>query len=593
MTVLLLLQVVVGGLDPALASILDTVSQDKNISVIAVMGQGLEIVEDEIEGLMKEERRDYVVRALRRFSEMTQGEVFRVLEGYDARSLWIANVVAFSAPRNVIIEIAQLSEVETVYPDRRRRWILTDVIGEQSRPCVADALSVPSDTAWGLKKIRAPLVWDMGYTGQGVVVAILDTGIDYNHPDLAGRMWNNPGEIPGNGVDDDGNGYVDDVMGYDFADNDSDPMDEGSNSNPFNPCHGTHVAGTVAGDGTEGTITGVAPGALLMACRVLSGVSGTISDILEAMGYAVANGAHVINMSIGFMDETGVAPERALMRTAAHATLLAGVIIAAAAGNGNPAGGHFQSPYNIASPGDSPSPWSRDGGQSAVVTSGATDSDDVRGNFSSFGPTAWNVLPFTDYPYPPGLLKPDVAAPGVVVLSTIKGGGYDDHLRFWGIPIAPWSGTSMSSPHTAGAFALMLSKNLELSPRELDSIIQLTSVELGPSGKDSLYGSGRIDVYEAVTSVIGIEEKEWAPISFEIFPNLITTTASIRFVLENPLSFSVRVYDILGRMVEMIKEGKVKEGNFVWSPENLPPGIYFVSLDVQRDRKTKKIVILR
>lgn len=424
MTVLLLLQVVFVGLDPALATILDTVSEDKNIPVIAVMEQRLEIAADEIEGLMKEERRDYVVRALRKFSEMTQGGVFRVLEGYDARSLWIANAVAFSAPKNVIIEIAQLSEVETVYPDRRRQWILTDVIGEHNSPCVVDALSVPSDTAWGLKKIRAPLVWDMGYTGQGVVVAILDTGIDYNHPDLAGRMWNNPGEIAGNRMDDDGNGYVDDVMGYDFADNDSDPMDEGSNSNPFNPCHGTHVAGTVAGDGTEGTITGVAPGALLMACRVLSGASGTISDILEAMGYAVANGAHVINMSIGFMDETGVAPERALMRTAAHATLLAGVIIAAAAGNGNPAGGHFQAPYNIACPGDSPSPWSRDGGQSAVVTSGATDSDDVRGNFSSFGPTAWNISPlYTDYPYPPGLLKPDVAAPGVVVLSTIKGGG--------------------------------------------------------------------------------------------------------------------------------------------------------------------------
>ncbi|HKC53466.1 MAG TPA: S8 family serine peptidase, partial [Burkholderiales bacterium] len=143
---------------------------------------------------------------------------------------------------------------------------------------------------WGLNNIGqtggkpdadvdAPEAWDV-QTGTDVVVAVIDTGVDYTHPDLAANIWTNPGEIPGNGIDDDGNGYVDDVHGYDFCNNDNDPKDDHG--------HGTHVAGTIAAVGNNGVgVTGVSWSARIMAVKFLcAGGSGTTSAAISAVLYA-------------------------------------------------------------------------------------------------------------------------------------------------------------------------------------------------------------------------------------------------------------------------------------------------------------------
>ena len=137
---------------------------------------------------------------------------------------------------------------------------------------------------WGLNEVNAPEVWNNGYTGEGVTVAIVDTGIDLDHPDLVSNLWVNPGEIAGNGIDDDGNGFIDDIHGYDFNGNDANPND-------FNG-HGTHVAGTVASASNSYGSTGVAYDASIMAVQVLSASgSGSMFDVAAGIIYAVDNGA--------------------------------------------------------------------------------------------------------------------------------------------------------------------------------------------------------------------------------------------------------------------------------------------------------------
>ena len=342
------------------------------------------------------------------------------------------------------------------------------------------------DTAWGVSRIGAPSCWSGGFSGQNIIVAVLDSGVRYTHHDLIANMWHNPGEIAGNGVDDDGNGYVDDYYGYDFYNGDSDPMDD--NASIY---HGTHCAGTVAGDGTSGTQTGVAPDAKIMAIKVMgSGGTGTASALVNGIQYAIENGASVLSLSLGWPN-----PDNSIknyMRPVMEDVLTAGVVAAVAAGNEGDDG--ISAPQCIDCPGDCPSPWARPGegiNRTGVVTVGATGYTESIASFSSFGPTSWNTGDYSDYTYPPGLMKPDICAPGVSITSTYGGGddGYSVN-----------SGTSMAAPHLAGALAVILSKNPALTPEELDSLVQTTALELGDAGKDSLYGSGRLRLYNALVA---------------------------------------------------------------------------------------------
>lgn len=313
----------------------------------------------------------------------------------------------------------------------------------------------------------------------------MDTGIWYQHTDLTHQIALNLAD-PWDGIDNDGNGYIDDYYGYNFNNHTRDPIDQHG--------HGTHTAGTCVGDGTAGTQTGVAPGAKIKALRVLdSGGSGQPSMVVEAIQYGVANGVDVFTASIGWY-QPDVATRQAY-RNACEAVRIAGICMLIAAGNER---GYANPPNLIRTPGDVPSPWinpdnTATGAVCGVTTIGATGyHNDNYAYFSSEGPVGWNTIsPWFDWgsPY---LLKPDVCAPGEDVNSTVMGGGYSGDT---------WSGTSMATPHVAGMMALMLSKNPTLLPADVDRILEQNALDRGPVGKDNDYGAGRIQAVQTMNAI--------------------------------------------------------------------------------------------
>ncbi|MHC4641510.1 MAG: S8 family serine peptidase [Planctomycetota bacterium] len=296
--------------------------------------------------------------------------------------------------------------------------------------------------------IDAPEAWDI-YTGSSeTIVAVVDSGVDYRHRDLDDNMWVNIEEIAGNGVDDDNNGYVDDIYGYDFRNNDSDPCDDRG--------HGTHCAGTIAAEGDNGMdIAGVCLNARIMALKFLgSGGTGSTSDAVIAFYYAVENGADVISNSWGG-GSYSYSLEQAI--DYAHSQ---GVIMVASAGNDNSTSPKLPAYYEH------------------VISVAATNSNDERATFSNYGDWV------------------DIAAPGVDILSlraenTSQGTPYDDYTRVG-------SGTSMACPHVAGACALLLSVNPQLTCDDVNDILMSTIDPIAPE----ICKSGRLNLVNAMLAVV-------------------------------------------------------------------------------------------
>ena len=279
---------------------------------------------------------------------------------------------------------------------------------------------------WGLAQIQADQAWDISRGDPSITIAVIDTGVDYDHPDLAANIWNNPGEVPGNEVDDDGNGYVDDDMGWDFVSvteggvpgedmgpPDRDPMDFQG--------HGTGCAGIVSAVTHNNTgIAGTTWNCKIMVLRAgykNAEGKGTLadSDSAAALHYAADNGAHVISMSWGG-DGSGT------LSSAINYAYDAGCILVAAAGNDGADSKQYPAAY------------------SGVIAVAASDQNDNRASFSNYG--SWV----------------DIAAPGANIHST----AFDDNY-------APWNGTSMATPFVTGAAGLMLSQNPTLAA---DTVIQ-------------------------------------------------------------------------------------------------------------------------
>ena len=275
--------------------------------------------------------------------------------------------------------------------------------------------------------IDAPEAWDASVGGEAVIVAVIDTGIDYAHADLAANMWRNPGEIPGNTIDDDGNGYVDDVYGYDFFNGDPDPKDDHD--------HGTHVAGTIGAVGNNGVgVAGVCWNVKLMALKFLSAAGeGYTDDAITCIQYAVANGARVLNGS------WGGGPYEQPLKDAIDAAGAAGVLFVAAAGND-------YSNDNDANPAY-PASYTSD----AIISVMSVTRTGEMSVFSNFGQQSV-----------------DVAAPGSGILSCKRGGGY-----------ISMNGTSMATPHVSGACALLWSINSGYSAQQIkDALISSADASL-------------------------------------------------------------------------------------------------------------------
>jgi subtilisin family serine protease len=430
---------------------------------------------DHIRQLPKEEKRQYVVNELKWFSQQSQQSIIDELDQFsrsgeasEVRSLWITNIINLYATPAVIGQLALNPAIERIDLDEERILIepvdFTEVANIQER-----------EITYNVSIMNVPEVWDLGFFGEDVVVGVLDTGVNYNHNDLAGNMWSHP-DFPNHG--------------WNFVNNNNDPMDFHS--------HGTHCAGTVAGNGASGSQTGMAPSAKIMALMVLGADGGgTEFGIWSGIQFGVEYGAHILSLSLGWQHAWN--PDRASWRNAMDNALAAGVINIVAAGNEGNQQAFFPVPGNVRTPGDIPAPWRHPeqadtGGRSAVVSVGASNQADNIAGFSSRGPVTWqNIPPYNDYPYNPGtgLIRPDVVAPGVDVKSL----RHNSNTGY-----TTMSGTSMATPAVAGVTALMISKNPGLTPEEISQLLEMTAVKLVPH-KNNTSGSGRVDALAAIHAV--------------------------------------------------------------------------------------------
>ena len=509
-----------------------------------IEGSALDALTAGLDG--REERRTRVVTTLRAHADVQQAEARTYLAEARAdgkaeriRVIWMGNVLSFRGTPDIIRAVAAINGVEEVRYDAPQTEA-ADAPAPTPGPALGP-VAAGTPLQQGLILINAEDAWNLGFEGQGVIVANIDTGVDHTHPDLQNNVWindpedlNDDGRLTGadiNGIDDDGNGYVDDVLGYDFGDDDENPADVHG--------HGTATGGQVCGDGSNGLRTGVAPQAKMMCLKAYdSGFGSGESRIWECMQYAVDNGAHVTTSSLSWKWAFSPKPNYAMWRTMSDVEAAAGVIHTNSIGNQG-GSGSYPIPYNVATPGNCPAPWLHPdqtlrGRTSSTIGCGNVDAfTDIITGSSGRGPSAWEdimsvhpeypyEMPFMyrDYPYETqpqmGLLKPDVSAPGSSSTSTTIGGGYGG-----------FGGTSSATPHTAGVVALMLSADPTLTPADLARILQLSSIEKGDPGKDIEYGAGRIDALRAVNGVLGNLAPTVSSLSASTFPMYAQTTFTI------------------------------------------------------------------
>ncbi|MEQ1747815.1 MAG: choice-of-anchor D domain-containing protein [Prosthecobacter sp.] len=296
--------------------------------------------------------------------------------------------------------------------------------------------------------IDAPEAWDISTGSREVLVGVIDTGVDRTHPDLAANMWRNPNEIVGNGVDDDGNGFVDDVNGWDFFSNDSNPMDENN--------HGTHCSGTIGGVGNNlNGVTGVCWQVSIVGIRFLGPSGGSTSDAIECVNYATSLGVDLTSNSWG-----GGGSSSLLQAAIADAGAAHQLFIAAA---GNDSSNTDLSPqYPAGYPLDN------------IISVASSTDRDARSSFSNYGATSV-----------------DLAAPGSSVYSTIIGGGYSS-----------FSGTSMATPHVSGAVALLKSIAPLMTPAEIKAQL-LDTVDALPAFATTTVSGGRLNVARLIEQSAG------------------------------------------------------------------------------------------
>jgi subtilisin family serine protease len=351
---------------------------------------------------------------------------------------------ALSGLNMALVETAQNSNLQEV----AKALSMDPAVAYVEPDYVRRGSILPDDPDWSqqyaLKKIQAPEAWERTKGSPEVIVAVIDTGIDYNHKDLQGNLWKNPGEVPGNQKDDDGNGYVDDVYGWDFHNDDNNPMDGNR--------HGTHVAGTIAAASNNGLqVAGVAWNAKLVALKFLSDRGwGSVSNAIDAVAYCTAMNFPISNNSWGG-GGSSKAMQEAIERAAQN-----GHLFCAAAGNSgtnNDRKPHYPSSYT------SPN----------ILSVAASDSADRLASFTCFGKTSV-----------------DLAAPGVSILNLVPNNR-----------VAKLSGTSMATPHVAGAAALVLSLNPNARFAELKQAL-MHSVDPIQSYKDKMVAPGRLNLLKAL-----------------------------------------------------------------------------------------------
>jgi len=379
-------------------------------------------------------------------------------------SLHVVKVNSQKSMTNVISDLKNSDLVEYAEPN-----FIYKIEGHKATQDIATDFAAPSDPMfgqlWGLKNtgtnepknssamqgtagadIDALRAWEITKGSRSVKVAIIDTGIDYNHPDLKNNIWTNQAELNGRpGVDDDKNGFIDDIHGWDFANNDNDPLDGHG--------HGTHCSGTIGAEHNNGVgVAGVMSEVTFIAVKFLSDAgSGTLEDAVKAIDYATKLNVDIMSNSWG-----GGGYSEALKEAIVRAGS-AGIVFTAAAGNDsadNDNSPHYPSSYDVPN----------------VIAVAAHTIGDSLADFSCYGKRS--VL---------------IAAPGHNILSTVKSGGYD-----------VYSGTSMATPHVSGVIGLLIAKEGRISHADLRARLIATSTPVRAYRRKTVSG-GRINAYNLLT----------------------------------------------------------------------------------------------
>jgi subtilisin family serine protease len=330
---------------------------------------------------------------------------------------------------------------------------------DEDLAAITPQITTPNDPyypqLWGLNNtgqtggtpdadIDAPEAWDIRRESPDTVIGVLDTGVDYNHPDLVGNIWTNPGETAGDNIDNDGNGFIDDVRGWDFAYNDNNPSDVQG--------HGTHVSGTIAARGNNGVgVVGVTWNAKIMPLKFLNDSgSGSTSNAILALNYATNKGVKLTNNS------WGGGPYSQGLYNAINTAGQRGALFIAAAGNdrnNNDTNPFYPASYNLPN----------------IISVAATDHNDALANFSNYGRNSV-----------------DLGAPGTNILSTTPGRNY-----------ASYNGTSMASPHVAGAAALVSAQNPTWTAQQVKDRL-LDTVDPKPALNGRTVSGGRLNLFNAL-----------------------------------------------------------------------------------------------
>lgn len=527
----------------------------------------------------KEEKGQYVYRQLLQLAEKRQGHLRSLLEesAVDFRPFFLVNAIQVSQGNLSLVEkLASLPDVGEIQPDP---WVKIDEPDQMQA-----ALQLRSEVTWGLEKINAPQVWEMGFKGQGVVIAGQDTGYEWDHPSLINsyRGWED--------------GRVDHNYHWHDAIHELSPLHNDPSPDPErNPCgldsripcddhnHGTHTMGTMTGNNQSGVQIGVAPSARWIGCRNMERGWGRPSTYIECFEWFLAPtnlennepdprlAPHVINNSWGCPDIEGCNPGNwALMERAVENLRAAGIVVVVSAGNSGSRG--------CGSVTDAPAFFE---GSFSV---GASAADDDIAGFSSRGPVVADGS---------RRLKPNVVAPGVGVLSATRNGRY-----------ASWQGTSMAGPHVAGAVAVVISANPQLAGQVglIEAILEQSAKPLasdencedysGQKTPNPVFGYGRIDLLAAVKKA---QEIYIAPeiaarrLGLRVFPNPIESEAIFQLD-EWPGELQWRLMDAMGREVQ---SGAWTESEGLQKRVDLrvaPGGIYFFRLFNERRTWTETLV---
>jgi len=525
----------------------------------------------------KVDKAHYVFEDLRQMARQTQGAVIQLLKEEEVpyQSFYIVNAIQAEGNLALVRQLAVMPEVKVIIDNP---WVKM----EEPISHHAATLRGPIDAEWGIQKINADQVWEMGYKGQGVVIGGQDTGYDWEHPTLKEkyRGWD------GTTADHNFN-WHDAIREINPLHRDS-TLEESNNpcgfSSPF-PCddgsHGTHTMGTMVGSDEDNQI-GVAPEAKWIACRNMERGYGTPSSYIECFEWFLAptdlnnenpdpsKAPHVINNSWSCPELEGcTAATFSLLQTAVSNLKSAGTVVVVSAGNSGVRGCE-----SINTP-------------SAIFeesfTIGATALSDTIAGFSSRGPVSVDAS---------GRMKPNVVAPGVGVRSSTPNGEFKT-----------FSGTSMSGPHVAGMVALMISANPSLAGQvdKIEDIIERTAVPLEaeiscnadpavviPNGT---YGFGRVDVLKAVDQLLSSPELS----SFgqvEFFPNPFVEGINLKTTNINGDAM-LEIFNVSGQRLKMIELSLVNSAVQTVSLQDLGQGVYFYRLSNEDNVLSGKLIKLR